>query len=131
LKTLGLPRARAEFHDGSGLNRDDKLTADLLTALLREAADPAHPELRPVLTGLPVAAFTGTLADRYTSGGAGGIVRAKTGTLTGVNTLAGTAVDQDGHLLAFAFMAEGTTDPTAAQSTLDRTATALSACGCG
>ncbi|GHE83523.1 D-alanyl-D-alanine carboxypeptidase [Streptomyces spiralis] len=130
LKALGLPLDGAEFHDGSGLNRDDKLTADLLTALLREAADPAHPELRPVLTGLPVAGFTGTLTDRYTSDGAAGIVRAKTGTLTGVNTLAGTAVDQDGHLLAFAFMAEGTTDPQAAQSTLDRTATALSACGC-
>ncbi|MEU0598402.1 D-alanyl-D-alanine carboxypeptidase/D-alanyl-D-alanine-endopeptidase [Streptomyces sp. NPDC006393] len=131
LKTLGLPLDGAEFHDGSGLNRDDRLTANLLTALLREAADPAHPELRPVVTGLPVAGFTGTLADRYTSDGAGGIVRAKTGTLTGVNTLAGTAVDKDGHLLAFAFMAEGTTDPMAAQSTLDRTATALSACGCG
>ncbi len=130
LKALGLPLDGAAFHDGSGLDRSDRLTADLLTALLREAADPARPELRPVLTGLPVAGFTGTLADRYTSDGAAGIVRAKTGTLTGVNTLAGTAVDRDGHLLAFAFMTEGTADPQAAQSALDRTAAALSACGC-
>ncbi|MFI8235074.1 D-alanyl-D-alanine carboxypeptidase/D-alanyl-D-alanine-endopeptidase [Streptomyces sp. NPDC085900] len=129
LKKLGLPLRGARFHDGSGLNRDDRLTADLLTALLAKAGAPAHPELRPILTGLPVAGFTGTLTGRYADGAAG-VVRAKTGTLTGVNTLAGTVVDQDGRLLAFAFLASDTTSPTAAQSALDRTATALAACGC-
>ncbi|MGX1543822.1 D-alanyl-D-alanine carboxypeptidase/D-alanyl-D-alanine endopeptidase [Streptomyces adustus] len=130
LQKLALPLAGAEFKDGSGLNRDDRLTANLLTALLVKAGDPAHPELRPVLTGLPVAGFTGTLSARY-SDGAAGVVRAKTGTLTGVNTLAGTVVDEDGRLLAFAFLTADTTDPAAAQSALDRTATALAACGCG
>ncbi|MFF4805987.1 D-alanyl-D-alanine carboxypeptidase/D-alanyl-D-alanine-endopeptidase [Streptomyces sp. NPDC001351] len=129
LNKLELPLKGAEFHDGSGLDRDDRLTADLLTALLVKAGDPAHPELRPVLTGLPVAGFTGTLTSRYT-GGAAGVVRAKTGTLTGVNTLAGTVVDQDGRLLAFAFLASNTTNALEAQSALDRTATALAACGC-
>ncbi|QOV41547.1 D-alanyl-D-alanine carboxypeptidase/D-alanyl-D-alanine-endopeptidase [Streptomyces ferrugineus] len=130
LEKLGLPVAGSDFKDGSGLNRADRLTADLLTALLAKAADPAHPQLRPILTGLPVAGFTGTLTTRYTDGAAG-IVRAKTGTLTGVNALAGTAVDQDGHLFAFAFLATGTTNRDAAQSALDRTATALASCGCG
>ncbi|MEV6839213.1 D-alanyl-D-alanine carboxypeptidase/D-alanyl-D-alanine-endopeptidase [Streptomyces sp. NPDC051133] len=129
LTKLGLPMTGASFHDGSGLNRDDRLTADLLTALLVTAGDPGRPGLRPVLTGLPVAGFTGTLAARYTDGAAG-LIRAKTGTLTGVNTLAGTLVDQDGRLLAFAFLASGTTDPVEAQSALDRTATALAGCGC-
>ncbi|MET7678934.1 D-alanyl-D-alanine carboxypeptidase/D-alanyl-D-alanine-endopeptidase [Streptomyces sp. NPDC005423] len=132
LTRLHLPVKGAVFHDGSGLNRDDRLTADLLTALLVKAGDPAHPGLRPVLTGLPVAGFTGTLTSRYTGAtGAAGVVRAKTGTLTGVNTLAGTVVDRDGRLLAFAFLASDTTDPLAAQSALDRTATALAGCGCG
>ncbi|MFK4100651.1 D-alanyl-D-alanine carboxypeptidase/D-alanyl-D-alanine-endopeptidase [Streptomyces sp. NPDC019531] len=130
LKKLGLPLSGADFHDGSGLDRADRLTAEVLTALLVKAGAPAHPELRPVLTGLPVAGFTGTLTSRYTDGAAG-IVRAKTGTLTGVNALAGTVVDQDGRLLAFAFLASDTTDSAAAQSALDRTATALAACGCG
>ncbi|MER6733913.1 D-alanyl-D-alanine carboxypeptidase/D-alanyl-D-alanine endopeptidase [Streptomyces puniciscabiei] len=129
LTKLGLPMTGASFHDGSGLDRDDRLTADLLTALLVTAGDPGRPGLRPVLTGLPVAGFTGTLADRYTDSAAG-VVRAKTGTLTGVNTLAGTVVDADGRLLAFAFMASGTTDPQAAEVALDRTATALAGCGC-
>ncbi|MFD8392247.1 D-alanyl-D-alanine carboxypeptidase/D-alanyl-D-alanine-endopeptidase [Streptomyces sp. NPDC059680] len=131
LTKLGLPMSGASFHDGSGLDRDDRLTADLLTALLVTAGDPGRPGLRPVLTGLPVAGFTGTLADRYTTDSAAGVVRAKTGTLTGVNTLAGTVVDADGRLLAFAFMASGTTDPLGAESALDRTATALAGCGCG
>ncbi|MBD0838916.1 D-alanyl-D-alanine carboxypeptidase/D-alanyl-D-alanine-endopeptidase [Streptomyces sp. TRM68416] len=129
LKQLRLPVSGARFKDGSGLDRDDRLTTGLLTALLAKSADPSRPELRAVLTGLPVAGFTGTLTSRYTDGAAG-VVRAKTGTLTGVNALAGTVVDQDGHLLAFAFLAAGTTDRGAAQSALDSTATALAACGC-
>ncbi len=129
LRGLGLPVDGARFKDGSGLNRADRLTANLLTALLTKAADPAHPELRPALTGLPVAGFTGTLTTRYTDGAAG-VVRAKTGTLTGVNALAGTTVDQDGRLLAFAFLANNTTNPDAAQKALDKAATTLARCGC-
>ncbi|MFI7498915.1 D-alanyl-D-alanine carboxypeptidase/D-alanyl-D-alanine-endopeptidase [Streptomyces sp. NPDC049687] len=129
LKKLGVPLTGAAFKDGSGLNRADRLTADLLTALLAKAGDPDRPDLRPVLTGLPVAGFTGTLSTRYADGAAG-VVRAKTGTLTGVNTLAGTVVDQDGRLLAFALLTSDTTDPAAAQTVLDRAATALAGCGC-
>ncbi|MGW2178541.1 D-alanyl-D-alanine carboxypeptidase/D-alanyl-D-alanine endopeptidase [Streptomyces sp. NPDC001732] len=128
LKRLRLPTAGAVLADGSGLNRKDKVTAQLLAGLLARAADPAHPELRPVLTGLPVAGFTGTLSDRYTGKSEGtGLVRAKTGTLTGVNTLAGTVVDKQGRLLAFAFLASGTTSPSDAQSSLDALATSLAA----
>ena len=131
LKKLELPLQGAEFNDGSGLSRDDRLTAGLLTALLAKAGDPAHPELRPILTGLPIAGFTGTLQDRYGNDLSGtGVVRAKTGTLTGVNTLAGTVVDTDGRLLAFAFLASDTNNPGAAQAALDHTASALAGCGC-
>ncbi|MFH0521042.1 D-alanyl-D-alanine carboxypeptidase/D-alanyl-D-alanine-endopeptidase [Streptomyces sp. M41] len=129
LKKLGLPVSGVDIKDGSGLDRSDKLTASLLATLLAKAADPAHPELRPTLTGLPVAGFTGTLSGRYSDGPAG-VVRAKTGTLTGVNSLAGTLVDQDGHLLSFAFLATDTTDPGAAQSALDKAVAALASCGC-
>ncbi|MFC7308332.1 D-alanyl-D-alanine carboxypeptidase/D-alanyl-D-alanine-endopeptidase [Streptomyces monticola] len=131
LRKLELPLEGVKFADGSGLNRDDKLTAKLLTALLARAADPARAELRPALTGLPVAGFTGTLRNRYEDGSPGtGLVRAKTGTLTGVNTLAGTVVDADGRLLVFAFTASGTADPRSAQSTLDRLASTVANCGC-
>ncbi|MFF1352103.1 D-alanyl-D-alanine carboxypeptidase/D-alanyl-D-alanine-endopeptidase [Streptomyces sp. NPDC058322] len=126
LRKLHLPLTGADFADGSGLNRKDKVTAGLLAGLLARAADPDHPELRPVLTGLPVAGFSGTLSDRFAgkSGGTG-LIRAKTGTLTGVNTLAGTVVDRQGRLLAFAFLASGTTSPSEAQTALDTLATTL------
>lgn len=133
LDELGLPVKHAVFADGSGLDREDKVSAALLTRLLVRAADPKSPELRPVLTGLPVAGFTGTLDSRY-GGDRGepgaGLVRAKTGTLTGVNTLAGTVVDADGRLLAFAFMTTGAPDADAAQKSLDRLASTLANCGC-
>ncbi|MFG2311425.1 D-alanyl-D-alanine carboxypeptidase/D-alanyl-D-alanine-endopeptidase [Streptomyces sp. NPDC048566] len=134
LKKLGLPLDGARFADGSGLNRADKLSAHLLTALLAAAGDPDRPELRTVLTGLPIAGFTGTLSGRYADAPAAtGVVRAKTGTLTGVNTLSGTVVDADGRLLAFAFMTSDEAhppNPFTARSALDRAATALASCGC-
>ncbi|MFI6941189.1 D-alanyl-D-alanine carboxypeptidase/D-alanyl-D-alanine-endopeptidase [Streptomyces sp. NPDC050418] len=133
LKELQLPLDGTKFADGSGLDRADRVTARLLTALLAKAADPARPELRSALTGLPVAGFTGTLKNRYDSDGAApgtGLVRAKTGTLTGINTLAGSVVDADGRLLLFAFTASGTTAPQSAQATLDRLAATVANCGC-
>ncbi|QKW50771.1 D-alanyl-D-alanine carboxypeptidase/D-alanyl-D-alanine-endopeptidase [Streptomyces buecherae] len=131
LKRLGLPVAGAHLADGSGLDRADKVSAGLLAQLLARAAGPDQPALRPVLTGLPVAGFTGTLRDRYGEESVGrGVVRAKTGTLFGVNTLAGTVVDADGRLLTFAFLTNGSTDPAAAQRVLDRLASAVANCGC-
>ncbi|BBC35563.1 hypothetical protein SGFS_068570 [Streptomyces graminofaciens] len=131
LKKLELPLEGVRFADGSGLSRGDQLTAAFLTTLLARSAAPTHPELRPILTGLPVAGFTGTLRNRYASDLPGtGVVRAKTGTLTGVNTLAGTVVDADGRLLSFAFMATDTKDAGGAQQALDAAASALAACGC-
>jgi D-alanyl-D-alanine carboxypeptidase/D-alanyl-D-alanine-endopeptidase (penicillin-binding protein 4) len=136
LREAGVPVDGARFADGSGLDRADAVPGRTLTALLALASSPGRPALRPVLTGLPVAGFTGTLTGRYAAAGepavrgAAGVVRAKTGTLTGVNTLAGTAVDADGRLLAFAFAARGTTVPDRATAALDRLAAAVAGCGC-
>ncbi|MCZ7415095.1 MULTISPECIES: D-alanyl-D-alanine carboxypeptidase/D-alanyl-D-alanine endopeptidase [unclassified Streptomyces] len=133
LRGLGLPVGHARFADGSGLSRDSRVSATLLASLLATAAHADHPELRPVLTGMPVAGFTGTLGGRYgteATEDAAGVVRAKTGTLTGVNALAGTVVDADGRLLAFAFLTNGTESRGAAHAALDRLATALAGCGC-
>ncbi|MBH1934933.1 D-alanyl-D-alanine carboxypeptidase/D-alanyl-D-alanine-endopeptidase [Streptomyces sp. AV19] len=123
LSRIGLPMDGAHVADGSGLDRSDRVSAELLARLLARASDARAPELRPVLTGLPVAGFSGTLRGRYADAAEGrGLVRAKTGTLTGVNTLAGTVVTPGGRLLAFAFMADGTVDAEGAQRALDRLA---------
>ncbi|MFD6971260.1 D-alanyl-D-alanine carboxypeptidase/D-alanyl-D-alanine-endopeptidase [Streptomyces sp. NPDC059979] len=128
LAGLGVDVTGSRFADGSGLNRADKISAGLLTGLLTKAADPQRPELRPVLTGLPVAGFTGTLRARNSgSSPAAGLVRAKTGTLTGVNSLSGTVVDSSGRLLAFAFLTAGTPGPEGAEKALDKLAAAVAA----
>ncbi len=137
LQLLGVPMVGAVLHDGSGLSRHDKLSPETLTAVLRLAAAPEHPELSALLEGLPVAGFTGSLTDRFDQGSPAGRgrVRAKTGTLTqsGVHSLAGIAVDLDGHVMAFVLAADRVRvpDALAARVALDRAASRLGACHCG
>src|SRR5258708_8351788 len=93
--------------------------------------------LRAAITGMPVAGFSGTLGPGSFFGPFGlaalGTVRAKTGNLTHVATLAGVAYTASGQLLAFAFMGNDISQKLALQPelTLARLATALAGCGCG
>ncbi|MGW4381882.1 D-alanyl-D-alanine carboxypeptidase/D-alanyl-D-alanine endopeptidase [Kitasatospora sp. NPDC004531] len=134
LGKLGVPLTGVVLTDGSGLAHANLIPPVTLVKLLAEAASPRHPELRPVLTGLPVAGFTGTLAGRFGAksgaGGAAGVVRAKTGSLQGVNTLAGTVLDADGRVLAFALMTRTDADPATARAAVDRIVAKIAACGC-
>ena len=108
LSTLGVPAQGTVVQDGSGLSRGDRIAPATLAALLRVAADGTHPALAPLVDGLPVAGFTGTLAFRYGAGpsrGGAGVVRAKTGTLTGVSSLAG-ITSVAGRPVVFAAMSD-------------------------
>jgi serine-type D-Ala-D-Ala carboxypeptidase/endopeptidase (penicillin-binding protein 4) len=104
--------------------------------VLRAAQD--TPKLRGVITGLPVAGFAGTLsAGMSVFGGIGGtargVVRAKTGNLSTVATLAGLAYDKSGTLLLFAIMAPqvpGAGQLQEAADAIDAAAAGLAACGC-
>jgi D-alanyl-D-alanine carboxypeptidase/D-alanyl-D-alanine-endopeptidase (penicillin-binding protein 4) len=134
LGTLGVPTDGATLYDGSGLSRDDLVDPDTLAAVLEVAGAADHPELRAVLSGLPVAGFNGSLADRFEDEKQGrGIVRAKTGTLSGVSGLAGTVTDRDGRPMVFALLADRVSlvDTLGARDALDAVASALAACRCG
>ena len=92
LAELGVPTDGMALLDGSGLARGSRVAPLTLARLLQAAADGSHPELAALVEGLPVAGFSGTLALRFQSGDprtGAGVVRAKTGTLTGVSALAG------------------------------------------
>ena len=62
---------------------------------------------RELYPSLPVAGQDGTLKKRMTESVANGRVRAKTGTVTGVTTLAGYCASSNGHMLAFSIMNQG------------------------
>ena len=124
LDELGVSPPTTDLLDGSGLARGSTVAPETLVRLLAVAGDGSQPVLWHLLTGLPVAGFTGTLAERFVadvvaSGEGAGEVRAKTGTLTGVSTLAGTATVDD-RPVAFVVMANDVTDTLAARAALDR-----------
>jgi len=130
---LGVPVAGAVLTDTSGLGDGTRIPAQALTGVLALAAGDEQPQLRAVLSGLPVAGVSGTLRDRFAGSRqrvATGVVRAKTGTLTGVSSLAGTVVDKDGRFLVFAALADRVTSTTAARVALDSLAATLAGCGC-
>lgn len=134
LAGLGVPLVGAVIRDGSGLSRTNRLRTDTLIELLRVAASDDHPELRAALTGLPVGGFTGSLVVRFDDAVPAGVgrVRAKTGSLTGIRSLAGIAVDQSGTPLAFVLAADRLRlfDTLDAQQDLDNLAALLGACRC-
>ncbi len=120
--------------DASGLAARDRLSPATLARLLAAIARDRTGDLGDVVAGLPVAGWSGSLQDRYlagTPGAAAGLVRAKTGTLTGVSALAGLVHDAAGRLLAFSFIADRTASTPAAEAALDVLAADLARCICG
>mgnify|MGYP006267913667 CR=1 FL=1 len=130
---LRLPTGTLEVVDGSGLSGQNAVSTGLLANLLVHVVTQAEPSVSLIGLGLPVAGFTGTLADRFRVGSAqagAGLVRAKTGTLTGVTSLAGTVVDVDGRMLVFAVLANGVPSIPRARAALDAFSSRLAKCGC-
>jgi serine-type D-Ala-D-Ala carboxypeptidase/endopeptidase (penicillin-binding protein 4) len=134
LKANDIDMRGSVLYDGSGLSRENEMSPQLLVDVIRWAASDDQPGLRAVVSSLPVAGFTGSLSDRFDQGApeGPGRVRAKTGTLTGVTSLAGIAVDLDGSLLVFAMIADQVKRNRSglAQVAMDNAASALGACHC-
>ena len=89
LRELGIDPSKIIVKDASGLSKQNKLTANILSQLLYKIhSDPLFSQL---IDGLPVSGKTGTLSKRYIESApqAVGLVKAKTGTLSGTVSLAG------------------------------------------
>lgn len=134
LRGLGIT-GELQLSDGSGLSPDDKVAPATLVQIVRLAA--ATSQLRSMLTGLPVAGFSGTLGPGGSVFGPGGsdapgVVRAKTGNLSQVAALAGSAYAKNGQLLVFAVMADQIAPGalTRAATAMVTLANALAGCGC-
>jgi len=99
-------KSEVVIRDGSGLNRENRLSASLLAHLIRSAI--LSPQFGVEFErSLAVTGRTGTLSSRKFS-----IppyhLRAKTGSLTGVNALAGTLVPYSGEKIVFAIIQNST-----------------------
>ncbi|MCB0986030.1 MAG: D-alanyl-D-alanine carboxypeptidase/D-alanyl-D-alanine-endopeptidase [Ilumatobacter sp.] len=102
LLAWGVPLDGVTLTDGSGLSRDNQVTCGTLLAVLRRS-----PIDGVIGQGMAVAGEDGTtLAGQLESPGIEGVLRAKTGSLTGVKALAGyfPAGDQE---IAFVLVLNG------------------------
>ena len=112
LREGGVDLGPTTVADGSGLGDGSLSSAAALSGLLAvAAAAPPGDDLALLPSLLPVAGLEGTLSSRFTDGdgsAAGrGVVRAKTGTLTGVVALAGVGTTADGRGVSFALLSGG------------------------
>jgi serine-type D-Ala-D-Ala carboxypeptidase/endopeptidase (penicillin-binding protein 4) len=122
----------ARLLDSSGLSVDDRLTAETLDEVVNAAAGTDQPDLRPLLDLLPIAGGSGTLSNRYLDTDAGraaaGYLRAKTGSLTATNSLAGIVTDASGRVLTFAFISNNAGP--SGRTAIDALAAVVRSCGC-
>jgi D-alanyl-D-alanine carboxypeptidase/D-alanyl-D-alanine-endopeptidase (penicillin-binding protein 4) len=126
----GLDTSGILMADGSGLDRNSRISAKALTDLLVLLA--ADPVAGDVLRDLPVANISGTLASRFAGTEGAGTVRAKTGTLNGASALSGTVVTDDGAWLGFSILLNGLpVNETPALGAMDKFVASLASCGCG
>lgn len=102
LALKGLAAPELVLENGSGLSRIERISARNLGAVLLNAyASPVMPEL---IASLPVAAVDGTLRKRMKSAEVAGQAHVKTGTLTGVRSIAGYVLNAQGNRAVVVFM---------------------------
>ena len=119
MERAGLNSSHYKLADGSGLSLYNYLSAECLLRLLRYAYQ-HQPVYKHLLPSLPIAGEDGTLKKRMTDTHAEGNVQAKTGTLTGIISLAGYCTASNGHRLCFAIINQGTLSAKAARSFQDK-----------
>ena len=116
---LGLGDNPYKIADGSGLSLYNYVSTELLCTLLRHAW--RSPSIQDaLLPSLPIAGVDGTLKDRMKKTSAQGNVRAKTGTVTGISSLAGYCTAANGHQLCFVIINQGIMRAAAGKAFQDR-----------
>lgn len=123
LTDLQIDQSRLYVHDGSGLSKQDRVSAKLIADLLLKIR--GNEKFAALYEGLPISGISGTLESRFinTAPQAIGLVHAKTGTLDGTISLAG-YVDSGTHEYVFVAIADhirkGEAAADQARNTLDR-----------
>jgi D-alanyl-D-alanine carboxypeptidase len=95
LTNFGIDPDKIEVSDGSGLSKQNRVTAKAIADLLMKIRH--EPKFASIYDGLPIGGVSGTLQNRFltTAPQAVGLVHAKTGTLSGTISLAGYVDSED------------------------------------
>jgi D-alanyl-D-alanine carboxypeptidase/D-alanyl-D-alanine-endopeptidase (penicillin-binding protein 4) len=102
LKTVGIRPEALVLDDGSGLSRNDMITAEASVQLLTFMSK--HRYANVFRDALPIAGVDGTLRNRFKGTPAENNVRAKTGSLSSAASLGGYLTTAGGEKLAFSIM---------------------------
>jgi D-alanyl-D-alanine carboxypeptidase/D-alanyl-D-alanine-endopeptidase (penicillin-binding protein 4) len=99
LHRLGLDMPELVLENGSGLSREEKISAASLAQLLQVAN--SSPVAQAYIDSLPIAGVDGTMRRRLTNAAVGGNAHIKTGTLRDVRAIAGYvgAANGDGYIV--------------------------------
>ena len=97
----GIDFKNSTFTDGSGLSRYNLITPQQTSSLLTFLYQ-RFPMSYEYIAALPISGRDGTLQKRFKAPEQQGFIRAKTGTMTGMNSLSGYLFTSNGHTLAFA-----------------------------
>ena len=119
LVRLGNKADDFDLQNPSGLTRENQITAKTLWSVLKEF----HQDFRfqaEFQTSLPIAGIDGTLKKRMKNSVAERWVRAKTGFLTGVVSLAGYAGQPQGKVVPFVMMYNGGGDEAKVRALYDQ-----------
>lgn len=96
----GINMSAAVFADGAGLSRLNRVTPyqtiSLLTYLYHK-----FPLAFEYISALPISGQDGTLQRRFRQANQKGMIRAKTGTMSGIMSLSGYLISKNNHTLAF------------------------------
>jgi D-alanyl-D-alanine carboxypeptidase/D-alanyl-D-alanine-endopeptidase (penicillin-binding protein 4) len=103
IDSVKIDSTEISLHDGSGLSSANLVSPNAFTKLLRFIRK--HPGYPTFAAGLPLAGGVGSLHTRFVGTRLSGRVRAKTGSITGVNTLSGYIERQDGKTIVFSVQA--------------------------
>ena len=124
IRKIGLNPSRYKIADGSGLSLYNYLSAELEVAMLRYAYknDNIYVHIYP---SLPIAGQDGTLRKRMRGPFTNGNVHAKTGTVTGISSLAGYCTASNGHKLCFSIINQGVMHGRNGRAFQDRVCTLL------
>ncbi|MFM1826001.1 MAG: hypothetical protein RLZZ37_636 [Actinomycetota bacterium] len=153
VENLGISSVDNALSDTSGLSRSNKISPSDFTNLIYKTV--VKPELTienkgdatkfltiptysipvdtwPVFTGLPTGHGLGTMEKRFNEENSPGrgVVRAKTGTLNQVITLAGTITTKDNAFLSFAILVNRVEKPTQVREELDNLLNEIAKCEC-